>query len=84
MMISLNIVPIRLRLFGHYLKFIYNLFINNKAIELLGFFNKRYNPLSTRSNSEFHIQYYALNIGQYSFVSIATKLLNDFLYAMIC
>ena len=78
-LLNLNILPLILRLFNHYCKFIYSLFINNKAIELIGLFDRREIKLNTRSASEFNIPKSHTNIGTYSFVAIASRLLNKFL-----
>ena len=78
-LLNLNILPLILRLFNHYCKFIYSLFLNNKAIELIGLFDRREIKLNTRSASEFTIPKSRTNVGTYSFVAIATRLLNKFL-----
>ena len=80
MLRPLGVLPLRLRLFCHYINFVYKLFVNQRAIDLLNFLKKRDTPLSTRSEDTFYRSGSNLNIGKYSFITISTKLLNSFLY----
>ena len=72
-----NILPLILRLYKHYCKFVYNLFTQRRAPYLISL----YTPATDTHNlrSKFRNPKNKTNSGVESFVNISTHLLNQFI-----
>ena len=69
-----NILPLKYRLFFHFLTFVFNLFKNNNIFTTK---DNNYTKNQYKTRNIYREKSFKTNYGKYSFLTISTKLLNS-------
>jgi hypothetical protein len=73
---TFKLLPIRLRYFQNFVFFTFNLFKENRAGTLLDSFRSHKKTRTLRNDSIYHVPKFNTSLYEFSFISIAIKLLN--------
>ena len=76
---TFKLLPIRLRYFQNFVFFTFNLFKENHAGTLLDSFRSHKKTRTLRNDSIYHVPKFNTSLYEFSFISIAIKLLNSFI-----
>ena len=76
---TFKLLPIRLRYFQNFVFFTFNLFKENRAGTLLDSFRSHKKTRTLRNDSIYHVPKFNTSLYEFSFISIAIKLLNSFI-----